>query len=199
MFPAKVRFPMTQIERQAGKEIFVSSSSPFVGGTIEAIDCTHVSIMSPKTHEEAYVNHHGYHSINVQMICDPYLKILAVNAKYPGARYDSFIWSSSTERRVMQGSFESGNHNMFSIRYIKYIYIKNNYEKNKFSGDSGYPLEPWLMTPLPNQPQGSPKFRYNEALSKARNPVERLFWRSQRNLAMPISTKSSFVRCWIHW
>ncbi|CAD7001649.1 unnamed protein product [Ceratitis capitata] len=31
------------------------------------------------------------------------------------------------------------------------------------------------MTPLPNQPQGSPKFRYNEALCKARNPVERLF------------------------
>lgn len=31
------------------------------------------------------------------------------------------------------------------------------------------------MTPLPNQPEGSPKFRYNEALCKARNPVERLF------------------------
>ncbi|XP_020715258.1 putative nuclease HARBI1 [Ceratitis capitata] len=57
----------------------------------------------------------------------------------------------------MQRSFESGNHNMFLI------------------GDSGYLLEPWLMTPLPNQPQGSPKFRYNEAFCKARNPVERLF------------------------
>lgn len=31
------------------------------------------------------------------------------------------------------------------------------------------------MTPLPNQPEGTPKFRYNEALCKARNPVERLF------------------------
>lgn len=31
------------------------------------------------------------------------------------------------------------------------------------------------MTPLPNQPEGSPKFRYNEALCKARNPIERLF------------------------
>ncbi|XP_036334855.1 putative nuclease HARBI1 [Rhagoletis pomonella] len=102
-------------------------------------------------------NHHGYHSINVQMICDPNLKILAVNAKYPGARHDSFIWSSSAVRRVMQRSFEDGNHNMFLI------------------GDSGYPLDPWLMTPLPNQPEGSPKFRYNEALCKTRNPVERLF------------------------
>lgn len=31
------------------------------------------------------------------------------------------------------------------------------------------------MTPLPNQLEGSAKFRYNEALCKARNPVERLF------------------------
>ncbi|GBP13509.1 Putative nuclease HARBI1 [Eumeta japonica] len=42
-------------------------------------------------------------------------------------------------------------------------------------GDSGYPLEPYLMTPLPNQPEGTPKFRYNESLCKARNPIERLF------------------------
>ncbi|XP_054746273.1 putative nuclease HARBI1 [Anastrepha obliqua] len=157
MFCAKVRFPMTQVERQAAKEIFASATSPFVGGTIGAIDCTHVSILAPKRHEEAYVNHHGYHSLNVQMICDPTLKILNVNAKFPGARHDSYIWSSSAVRMVMQRNFEIGNHNLFLI------------------GDSGYPLEPWLMTPLTNQPEGTPKFLYNEALCKARNPVERLF------------------------
>lgn len=59
---------MTQEERQAAKTIFASALSPFVGGTIGAIDCTHVSILGPKNHEEAYVNHHGYHSINVQMV-----------------------------------------------------------------------------------------------------------------------------------
>ncbi|CAD7000843.1 unnamed protein product [Ceratitis capitata] len=63
-----VKFRMTQIERQAAKEMFASSSSPFVGGTIGAIDCTHLSIMSLKNHEKAYVNHHAYHSINVQMV-----------------------------------------------------------------------------------------------------------------------------------
>ncbi|XP_067645898.1 putative nuclease HARBI1 [Eurosta solidaginis] len=157
LFFDKVKFPMTQIERQAAKEVFSASPAPFVGGTIGAIDCTHVSIMSPRNHEEAYVNHHGYHSINVQMICDPNLKILNVNAKFPGARHDAFIWSSSAVRRVKQRNFENGSRNMFLI------------------GDSGYPLEPWLMTPLPNQPEGSPKFRYNEVLCKARNPVERLF------------------------
>ncbi|XP_065365537.1 putative nuclease HARBI1 [Calliphora vicina] len=150
-------FPMTREERQTAKAIFASASSPFVAGTIGAIDCTHVAILTQKSHEEAYVNHHSYHSINVQKICDPNLKILNVNAKYPGARHDSYIWSSSAVRRVIQRSFENGNHNMFLI------------------GDYGYPLEPWLMTPLPNQLEGSSKFRYNEALCKTRNPVERLF------------------------
>jgi len=32
------------------------------------IDCTHIAIIAPKDHEEAYINHHGYHSLNVQMM-----------------------------------------------------------------------------------------------------------------------------------
>ncbi|XP_067625334.1 putative nuclease HARBI1 [Eurosta solidaginis] len=157
LFFNHIKFPMTQIERQAAKEIFASAPSPFVPGAIGAIDCTHVSILGPKDNESNYVNHHGYHSINVQMICDPHLRILNVNAKFPGARHDSFIWTSSAVHRVLQRSYETGNLNTFLI------------------GDSGYPLEPWLMTPLPNETEGTPKFRYNEALCKARNPIERLF------------------------
>lgn len=44
-----------------------------------------------------------------------------------------------------------------------------------YTGDSGYPLEPWLLTPLPREPEGTPRFVYNEALCSARNCVERLF------------------------
>lgn len=68
LFLSEVKFPMTQIERQAAKEAFSLAPAPFVGGTIGAIDCTHISILGPKNNEEAYVNHHGYHSINVQMV-----------------------------------------------------------------------------------------------------------------------------------
>ncbi|XP_017491880.1 PREDICTED: putative nuclease HARBI1 [Rhagoletis zephyria] len=104
MFTTKVKFPMTQLECQAAKEIFASAPSPFVAGTIGAIDCTHVSILAPKNNESNYVNHHGYHSINVQMICDPNLRILNVNAKFPGARHDSFTWSFSAARRYFPQS-----------------------------------------------------------------------------------------------
>lgn len=42
-------------------------------------------------------------------------------------------------------------------------------------GDAGYPLEPWLMTPLPHYPERSRQYHYNEKLCKARSIVERFF------------------------
>lgn len=42
-------------------------------------------------------------------------------------------------------------------------------------GDAGYPLEPWLLTPLPHYPEGTRQFQYTEQLCKARNVVERFF------------------------
>jgi hypothetical protein len=43
-----------------------------------------------------------------------------------------------------------------------------------FPGDSGYPLEPWLMTPFIN-PATPAEQRYNLSHSRTRNTVERLF------------------------
>lgn len=40
-------------------------------------------------------------------------------------------------------------------------------------GDSGYPQEPWLMTPILNAVPGTPQFRYTEAHCRARNSIER--------------------------
>ncbi|XP_024884604.1 putative nuclease HARBI1 isoform X3 [Temnothorax curvispinosus] len=62
-------------------------------------------------------------------------------------------------------------------------------------GDAGYPLEPWLMTPLAHYPEWSRQYQYTLKLCKARNIVERFFgvlkaiWRclsSQRVLILPI-------------
>jgi len=38
---------------------------------------------------------------------------------------------------------------------------------------SGYPHEPWLMTPIRGAPEDSPEGRYTRALTRTRNCVER--------------------------
>jgi len=58
---------MTPEARHFAREQFRNARQPFEGA-IGAIDCTHVAILAPREHEEAYVNHNGYHSINVQMV-----------------------------------------------------------------------------------------------------------------------------------
>lgn len=62
-----VKFPMTAIDRQQAREKFATAPQPFEGA-IGAIDCTFVHILAPSEHEEAFVNHHGRHSLNVQAV-----------------------------------------------------------------------------------------------------------------------------------
>lgn len=63
-----VKFPMTVLERNNAREEFRNAPQPFEGA-IGAIDCTFINILGPKEHEEAFVNHHGNHSLNVQAVC----------------------------------------------------------------------------------------------------------------------------------
>ncbi|CAI6370113.1 unnamed protein product [Macrosiphum euphorbiae] len=151
-----VRFPMTNLERNNAREEFCNAPQPFEGA-IGAIDCTYINILASKDHEEAFVNHHGNHSLNVQAAVSPKLKILNINARYPGARNDSYIWSTSPIRRAMEFHYNKGERHTWLI------------------GDSGYPLEPWLMTPLPHYREGTRQFKYTMKHCKARNIVERFF------------------------
>ncbi|KAJ8930286.1 hypothetical protein NQ314_016905 [Rhamnusium bicolor] len=41
-------------------------------------------------------------------------------------------------------------------------------------GDSGYPQQPWLMTPIVNAAPGTPEFIYTERHVLSRNVIERL-------------------------
>eukprot|EP00102_Acyrthosiphon_pisum_P019486 XP_016656696.1 PREDICTED: putative nuclease HARBI1 [Acyrthosiphon pisum] len=102
-----VRFPMTAIERDKAREKFSNAPQAFEGA-IGAVDCTHINILAPKNHEEAYVNHHGNHSLNVQAVVDPESNILNINARFPGARNDSYIWSVSPIRRAMEFHYNRG-------------------------------------------------------------------------------------------
>ena len=63
-----IRFPSTRAERDEIKQgLFRVGGFPCAIG---CIDGTHVRITAPHENEPDYVNRKGYHSINVQAICD---------------------------------------------------------------------------------------------------------------------------------
>ncbi|KAI8120492.1 putative nuclease HARBI1 [Lucilia cuprina] len=124
-------------------------------GVIGAIDCTHVRIKKPKPEvESCYLNRKGYHSKNVQLICDYDLKILGGFARFGGVAHDSNIWEAS-RINVCTNS-------------CQFVF----YSKTRYSVDSGYPLRPWLLTPYRSATEN--ERRYNTVHAQARNCVERL-------------------------
>lgn len=59
------------------------------------------------------------------------------------------------------------------VKQIGWCTSKNNHSI-LYAGDNGYPLEPWLMTPVPGRPAATrPAGRYNKAHTSMRAVVER--------------------------
>ncbi|KAJ8720673.1 hypothetical protein PYW08_006138 [Mythimna loreyi] len=149
-----IAFPETPQERSLIKEKFQRTHN--LPGVIGCIDCTHIAITRPVEDEHTFFNRKGYHSLNVQMICDYDLNIININSKFGGATHDSHIWSASQVSTYMQGLHESGEH----------VWLL---------GDSGYPLRPWLMTPILNAEPGSQAEVYTRRHVQARSRIERCF------------------------
>lgn len=122
---------------------------------ISCVDGTQIAITSPRQNEHLYVCRKGYHSLNVQVICDAKLRFLNVIAKWPGSTHDSFIFKSSAiyEHLEQQQQQQSGSHGWLL-------------------GDSGYPLLPYLLTPV-LRPAGGADERYNRVQRHTRNAIER--------------------------
>ncbi|KYM97811.1 Putative nuclease HARBI1 [Cyphomyrmex costatus] len=105
---------MTREARQEARTKFRNASQPFEGA-IGAIDCTFINILGPTEHEEAFISHHGNHSLNVQAIVDPDMRLLNINSRWPGARNDSFIWTNSPIRRAMKFHYDMGERRTWLI------------------------------------------------------------------------------------
>ncbi|CAC5421210.1 HARBI1 [Mytilus coruscus] len=120
---------------------------------VGAVDGTHVRIKSPSVDEHIFVNRKKFHSINVQGVCDSNLKLLNIVSQWSGATHDAFIWSIATVCEL------------FENRTISDGWLL---------GDSGYPVRPWLLTPVLN-PSTRKQQTYNGAHMRTRNVVERSF------------------------
>ncbi|XP_035205356.1 putative nuclease HARBI1 isoform X2 [Stegodyphus dumicola] len=168
LFNKWIKFPINSFQQNKIKLGFNQKFG--FPGVIGAVDGTHVAIIAPKDTEECqgfiYINRKSFHSLNVQLICDSDLMIINVNAKFPGSSHDSFVWRSSGVRHALSRHHETGSWLL---------------------GDAGYPLEPWLLTPVPSPTVGSANERYNKKHATARNCIERC-----------IGVLKSRFRCLLH-
>ncbi|XP_053968892.1 uncharacterized protein LOC128870310 [Anastrepha ludens] len=85
------------------------------------------------------------------------MQIRAVNGRFGGTSHDSHIWNLSGEREYLKTAFENG------------------VSGQRILGDSGYPLEPCLLTPYRNSTEVSVEHFFNQKRSKERSLIERVF------------------------
>lgn len=160
--PLKIKFMPSALERTK-THFYEKFGFP---GVIGCIDGTHIMILRPTENEHIFFNRKGRHSINAMIICDHEMKILAINAKYGGSAHDSFVWKQSLQRDKLNANYCSGTASSWLL------------------GDSGYPLEPFLLTPYRNATLNSPESIFNKKHAQARSIVERCIgvmkcrWRS---------------------
>uniref|UniRef100_UPI00398EC0C7 putative nuclease HARBI1 n=1 Tax=Pristiophorus japonicus TaxID=55135 RepID=UPI00398EC0C7 len=67
-----------------------------------ATHCTHVALRALPHNYEVFWNRKGFHSLNVQLVCDHRQMILTVNARYPGSCHDAFILREITVSRLFK-------------------------------------------------------------------------------------------------
>lgn len=139
---------------------------------IGAIDCSHVKIQSPGGHDaEIYRNRKQFFSFNVQSVADADLKFRDIVTRWPGSTHDAHIFRNS----VLYASLETGQ-----------------FGNSIIVGDSGYPIKPYLLTPLRNV-RNEAEALFNESLIRTRNVVERKYGIWKRRfpaLAMGIRLKN---------
>lgn len=117
---------------------------------VGAIGGTRIPITAPTVDESLNLNKKDAHSLKIQVVCDSQNYILDFVNKYPGSTQDSFIWNNC----FLRSSFEEGD-----------------FGNSHLVGDSGYPLEPFLLTPFA-QPSTPAEERYNRSLMMTRVVVE---------------------------
>lgn len=181
--PSFVSFPTdVNVTRAMQAEFYELGHFPRVIG---AIDCTHIRIRDPPSADSiAYVNRKGYHSMNVQAICDANGKYTNVVARWCGSTHDSFILRNSELWHAIEGK-------NLCPEYLPTGAV--------ILGDSGYPCRPWLLTPVAN-PETHAEMQFNIAHRRTRIVVEQSFGRLKRQwnilhegLRVPVATAPKLI------
>ena len=128
-----IRFPDRQTSQQVMEQFNQIADLPRV---IAAMDCTHIKISNPGGDDSLrFINRKGFFSLNCQYTCNADMVFTSIVARWPGSTHDSRIFRESNLCRDQERNNNDGRNGVIL-------------------GDAGYPLLPYLMTPLnnPNTP-----------------------------------------------
>ncbi|XP_017478160.1 PREDICTED: putative nuclease HARBI1 [Rhagoletis zephyria] len=152
--PKWIKLRMSFDEIRQSKLYFSNNFN--IPGVIGCIDGTHVKLLKPNDNDHLYYNRKGCFSVNAMIICDFRMIIRAVDACHPGSSHDSFIFNQSNAKHYLESKYEAGDHSSWLL------------------GDSGYGLEPFLLTPYRDPSAGTSEHVFNLQHAKARNIIERV-------------------------
>lgn len=147
-----IKFPASRQAMSDIQEYFLTHYH--IPQVIGVIDGTLIPISTPSVDGHTYICRKGYPAINCQVICDHNCLITDIVARWPGSTHDSYIFTNSSVGQEAQNS--NGHWRLL--------------------GDSGYPLRPYLFTPVAN-PVSNSEAHFNEAHRVARSTVERTLGR----------------------
>lgn len=156
-----IRFPRTQAQVDLIKKRFYDDYK--FEGVFALIDGTLVRITALESSiRNAFMSRRNFTAINVLIIIDSDMRILYLNARYPGSAHDTFIWHNSKIFGLLESQFNLEDQS------------QNIYRNSFLFGDLGFPLEPWLMIPVKDFTENihSEKL-YNKKQRTIRNKIER--------------------------
>ncbi|GBP23628.1 hypothetical protein EVAR_80245_1 [Eumeta japonica] len=85
---------------------------------------------------------------------------ISVDASHGGASHDSFIWNAHPLKQHLENLYINENETLWML------------------ADSGYPLRPWMMTPILHAASGSREEYYTYLHISARN-CRKVYWCSE--------------------
>lgn len=156
LIPKLIKWPIGDIAEEVLEGFRVKQG---MEGVLGAIDGTHIAIKAPKNHQEAYIIGKGFHSIQLQAICDHQMVFTDCYTGWPGSVHDARVLRNSTIYRDQQ----EANGLLFP-------------RSSFLVGDAAYPLKTWIMTPYKDNGHLTAEQRqYNFVQSSTRMVIERAF------------------------
>ncbi|XP_066589412.1 putative nuclease HARBI1 [Prorops nasuta] len=128
-------------------------------GVVGIIDGTHIPISAPAEYSNSYINRKGFHSIQLQGICDHEMRFIDVFTGMCGSVHDARVWRLSDIKEQINQDVQ---------KYFPF--------NTHLLGDSAYPCERYLLKPFSDNGHLTDiQKNFNKKLSSTRMTIEKAF------------------------